>query len=51
MEVSGQLHVHLLYLQGKSHWCHLDRMLGGFQSWSGCSSEMKNALPLLIIAP
>jgi hypothetical protein len=46
----------LLYSQGKSPQCLLDRRLGGPQSWSGCSGEEKDSqlllgFKLLIIQP
>jgi hypothetical protein len=46
----------LLYPQGKSPWCPLDRRLGGPQSQYGCDGEEKNSQALpgfepLIIQP
>jgi hypothetical protein len=41
----------LLFPQGKSTWCLLNRRLGGLQSWSGRGGEEKNIQPVLGLEP
>jgi len=46
MEVSGQLYDPVVYPQGKSPWCPMDKKMGGPQNWSGRGGEEKNSHPL-----
>jgi hypothetical protein len=41
----------LLYSQGKSPWCQLDRGLGGLQKWSGHREQKKNLYLWHILNP
>jgi hypothetical protein len=45
LEVSGQLHIPAVFLQGKRPWYPLDRRLNGLQNRSGHGGEKKFPVP------